>query len=633
MNPDNTRGRLTENHPILEALKNRVVLADGAMGTMIYAKGVYINKCYDALNLEQPTLIESIHTEYLQAGCELLETNTFGGNRYRLKTHGLENKVKEINEAGVALARKAIEAFSQKSLKTAWIGGSMGPLGVNSEPFGPIAHSEAIAIFQEQAQVLEDAKVDLFILETFTHLSQLEAAVTAVRNVSKKPIMAMMTITDEGTSLLHESSQAMVDRMALMPIDILGLNCSTGPSAVLDALEIFRARTQKPLAVFPNAGVPKHVGGRYIYLSTPEYFGSFAKKFATVGANMIGGCCGTTPTHMRRAKDAILSTGHSGKVTTKLFEVSEPLSKAEPVAPEKKSKLSAKLLSGKFAVSVEIDPPKGTSFTKALEAAKQCKDAGVDCINIADGPRASARMNPSSMAVILERDVGIETIIHYCCRDRNLLGMQSDLLGANALGLRNVLIVTGDPPKLGDYPEAASVFDVDSIGLTKIVRRLNWGMDIAGNPIGRPTSFYQGVGCNPGSLNFEEEMRRLQLKIEAGAEYILTQPVYDPKTFEQFLYAFQKFAKRPPLLIGICPLASLKNAEFLHNEVPGMQIPDEIMKRMARPETPEAQREEGIAIAREALKAFRKDVQGTYIMPPFNKADIALAVVQDFIER
>lgn len=615
--------------PLIDALKNRIVLADGAMGTMLYSKGVYINKCYDALNLENPSMIQGIHTEYLQAGCEILETNTFGANRVRLKSHGLEKQVKEINQSGVQIARKAIEDFSQKSLKSAWIAGSIGPLGLNSEPFGPISHTEAISIFEEQAKALENAGVDLFSLETFTHLTQLEAAVTAVRNISNKPIIAMMTVTDEGESILKESAETMVDFMDRLPVEIIGLNCSTGPSAVLDALEIFRPRTKKFLATMPNAGVPKQVGGRYIYLSTPEYFGSFSKKFATLGVNLIGGCCGTTPTHMRRSRDAIQATGHGGRNIQNIKEVTKEAPKVEITPVDKKSRMSAKLARGEFVVSVELDPPKGTAFQKTLEAARACHQAGIDCINIADGPRASARMNPMSMAVILERDIGIETIIHYCCRDRNLLGMQSDLLGANALGLRNVLIITGDPPKLGDYPEAASVFDVDSIGLTKIVRRLNLGMDIAGTPIGKPTSFFQGVGCNPGSLNFEEEMRRLQLKIDAGAEYILTQPVYDPATFEKFLNGYKKFEKRPPLLIGICPLASLKNAEFLHNEVPGMQIPDEIMQRMSKPATPEAQREEGIQIAREALKMFKSEVQGTYIMPPFNRADIALAVVKN----
>ncbi len=607
-------------------------MGDGAMGTMLYAKGVYLNKCYDALNLESPQLVEGIHQEYLQAGCELLETNTFGGNRIRLKAHGLEHQLKEINAAGVAIAKKAVEEYSKKSLKTAWIGASMGPLGVNSDPFGPISRDETADIYREQAEVLDKAGVDLFLLETFTHLTQLESAVEGVRSVSKdKPIVALMTVNDEGNSLLQESPDVMATRMNALPVEVIGFNCSSGPSIVLDVLETVRPLTEKYIAVFPNAGVPKQVGGRFIYLSTPEYFGSFAKKFVTVGANLIGGCCGTTPTHMRRVRDSILSTGHLGKSSSVLKEPTKAAPDVEITPIEKRSRLSAKLAAGKFAVSVEIDPPKGTQFSKALEAAKACKDAGVDCINIADGPRASARMSPMSMAVILERDVGIETIIHYCCRDRNILGMQSDLLGANALGLRNVLIITGDPPKLGDYPEAASVFDVDAIGLTKIVHRLNRGMDVAGNPIGKPTSFYQGVGCNPGSLNFDLEMKRLRQKVDAGAEYILTQPVYDHATFEKFLTAYQKFPVKIPVLIGILPLASLKNAEFLHNEVPGMQIPEETLKRMAAQTTPDAQRAEGIAIAREALREFRKDVQGTYVMPPFNRADIALEVVGEFL--
>lgn len=620
-------------HPFLTALSQRIVLADGAMGTMIYSRGIYINKCYDALNLETPSLIQGIHEEYLQAGCEILETNTFGGNRYRLKAHGLDHQVKEINSAGVKLARAAVQKMSDRGMKQSWVAGSMGPLGVNTQPFGPLSDSQVMSIYEEQADALETAGVDLYSLETFTHLSQLEAAIEGVRRITSKPIIAMMTVNDEGTSLLGESPEVMAEAFNRMKAEVVGLNCSNGPSIVLEALEIIRPRTSKFLAVFPNAGIPKQVGGRFIYLSTPEYFGSFAKKFVTLGVNLIGGCCGTTPTHMMRARDAIAASGKSGKQQIQISSVQISTPHIETVPPAKKSKLSAKLAAGKFAVSVEIDPPKGTTITKAIDAARTCFQAGVDCINIADGPRASARMNPTSMAVILERDIGIETIIHYCCRDRNLLGIQSDLLGAHALGLRNVLIITGDPPKLGDYPEAASVFDVDSIGLTKIVRKLNQGLDVANNPIGKPTGFFQGVGCNPGSLNFEEEMRRLEQKIEAGAEYILTQPVYDLSTFERFLESYGRFKVRPPILIGICPLLSLKNAEFLHNEVPGMQIPEEIMKRMAKPATPDGQREEGILIAREALKAFRKDVQGTYIMPPFNRADIAISVVGDFIEK
>lgn len=618
-------------HPFFEALESRVVLGDGAMGTMLYEKGIYINRCYDSLNLESPNLIEGIHSEYLQAGCELIETNTFGGNRYRLKSYGLDHQVKEINKAGVQIARRAIQKFSEKSLKTAWVVGSMGPLGANSQPFGSIPSDQVSAIYEEQAEALEEAGVDIFALETFTHLSQLEAATTGIRRISSKPVIAMMTVNDDGDSLVGESPETMSNVLNSLPIDIVGINCSNGPSIVLDVLEKMKGLVKKPIAVFPNAGIPKQIGGRYIYLSTPEYFGSFAKKFVTLGVQLIGGCCGTTPQHMKRVRDAIAASSRSGKKSSPMVDLPIKNSSVEGIAVEKKSKLSAKIAQNKFVVSVEIDPPKGTNLSKVLEAAELCKKSGIDCINIADGPRASARMNPASLAVIFEREIGIETIIHYCCRDRNLLGIQSDLLGAHALGLRNVLIITGDPPKLGDYPEAASVFDVDSIGLTKIVKRLNHSMDIAGNPIGQPTAFFQGVGCNPASLNFEDEMNRLRQKIEAGAEYVLTQPVYDFKTFERFLNSYSAFPKQLPLMIGICPLLSLKNAEFLHNEVPGMQIPAEVMKRMASSENAEAQKQEGIKIAREALQAFKKDVQGTYIMPPFNRAEIALAVIDGFI--
>jgi methionine synthase I (cobalamin-dependent)/5,10-methylenetetrahydrofolate reductase len=619
-------------HPLLEALQNRILLGDGAMGTMIYSKGIYINRCYDALNLESPGLIEGIHLEYLEAGCEMIETNTFGANRFRLKAHGLEDQVEAINKAGVEIARRALNQFHQKNSRSAWIIGSMGPLGVNSEPFGPLSNEQVASIYEEQARALEQAGVDGFSLETFTHLSQIAAAAEGVRRVSSKPILAMMTLNDEGESLLGESPQTMAEQFDQMPIDVIGFNCSSGPSVILDSIESFRLKSQKPLAVFPNAGLPKQVGGRFIYMATPEYFGSFAKKFASLGVRIIGGCCGTTPAHMKRARDAVLASGQSGRQTISVKSIDPKTSLVEPTPIAEKSQLARKLSQGIFAISVELDPPKGTQFNKVLDAARACKLEGVDCINIADGPRASARMNPSSLALILERDIGIETIIHYCCRDRNILGMQSDLLGAWALGLKNILIVTGDPPKLGDYPEASSVFDVDSIGLTKIVHNLNHGVDIAGNPIGKPTGFHQGVGCNPGALNFEEEMRRLKLKIEAGAEYVMTQPVYDHGTFERFLNSYQGFTKRIPILIGICPLASLKNAEFLHNEVPGMQIPEDILKRMAKPASPEAQRAEGISIAREALLLFKKDVAGSYIMPPFNRADIAIEVIKGLVE-
>jgi homocysteine S-methyltransferase len=620
-------------HPFLTALHERVVLADGAMGTSLYDHGIYINRCYDAISLENPSLIQQIHQSFLAVGCEVLETNTFGANRLRLKAHGLDDKVNEVNQAAVRCAQEAIKRASEHKPLKAWVAGSMGPLGQNSEPLGPLKSAYVSALYEEQATALESAGVDLFILETFTHLDQLEQAIDGVRRVSSKPLVALMTVNEHGESLVGEDSETMITRLNTMRADVLGVNCSYGPSIVLETLDVFRTRTQKPLAAFPNAGLPKQVGGRFIYVSSPEYFGSYAKKFVSLGVSFLGGCCGTTPPHMSRARDAIASAGKSGRVSMTVSELkpSDDTTAAVPLA--ERSRLAKKLASGSFAISVEIDPPKGTQTAKVMEAARLCHEAGIDCINIADGPRASARMNPSSMAVLMEREIGIETIIHYCCRDRNILGMQSDLLGAHALGLRNILLITGDPLKLGDYPEASGVFEIDSIGLTKMVKRLNHGRDLGSNPLGSPTSFLQGVGCNPGSLNFENEMRRLREKIEAGAEFVMTQPVYDAQTFERFLHTYTSIPKHPPLMIGICPLISLRNAEFLHHEVPGMQIPDEIMKRMAKPTTAEGQRAEGIAIAREALEMFRKDVQGTYIMPPFNRADIALAVVQDFIEK
>lgn len=599
---------------------------------MLYSKGIFLNRCYDQLNLENPSLIESIHTDYLKAGCEIIETNTFGANRARLKAHGLENKVKEINLAGAEIAKKALKTWEDQSQKTAWIAGAMGPLGVNTEPIGPMSSLEAEEVFREQAFALAP-HIDLFILETFTHLSQLEVAVKAVRSVSTKPIFALLTINDDHCSLVGEPVTEIASVFNRLSADVVGFNCSSGPSIILDVIEEIKPLLTKPMACFPNAGLPKKVDGRFIYVSTPEYFASYSKRLITLGVQVIGGCCGTTPTHMKRVKDAIKSSDRSEKQSIIASKDLSKVAQQNPIPQSQKSRLALKLEQKRFVISVEIDPPKGTDTQKVFEAAKKCAEAGIDCINIADGPRASARMNPSSLAVLLERDIGIETIIHYCCRDRNLLGIQSDLLGAHALGLRNILIITGDPLKLGDYPDAVSVFDVDSVGLTRIVYQLNRGLDIGHNAIGKPTAFFHGVGVNPSSLNFDEEMRRLIKKIEAGAEYVLTQPVYDLKTFEKFLSFYQKNNLRTPVLIGICPLASLKNAEFLHNEVPGMQIPSEIMKRMAKSDRPEAQREEGIAIAREALLAFKDSVQGTYIMPPFNKAEIALQVVDGLIVK
>lgn len=620
----------TTKPDLLQVLRERNLLGDGAMGTQLYSKGVFINRCFEQVNLENPDLIKSVHLDYLEAGAEIIETNTFGANVSRLQSFALDQQVKSINEAAVKIAKEAVAEFSKKNNRQIWIAGSVGPLSENTLPFGRFTKEDTMAAYESQITALHHAGVDLFILETFTHLPQLEAAVEVVRKISSKPIIALVTLRDEGQTSLGESTDQIRDSFNRMDADLVGFNCSSGPSIVLDLVSKLKNHVNKSWAVYPNAGIPKNVYGRTMYMATPEYFANFAKKFLALGVKVVGGCCGTEAQHIRRVHDAILAGPRATPSISKIDLLLEKIDFEKPLGDDR-SRFSQKLADGKFAVSVEIDPPRGTDFSKALAAAKQCADAGVDCINIADGPRASARMNPLSLAVLIQEKIDIEAIVHVCCRDRNLLGLQSDLMGAAALRIKNILCITGDPPKLGDYPEATSVFDVEAIGLTKIVRTLNAGMDIAGHSIGSPLGLFQGVGCNPAALNFDLEMERLQKKIEAGAEYVMTQPVYELKTFERFLKRYEKLSKRAPLLIGICPLASLRNAQFLHQEVPGMQIPESILKRMGAQSTPEAQRETGIKIAREALQHFSKHVQGTYIMPPFNKADIALAVLDGFL--
>ena len=620
----------TTKPDLLQVLRERNLLGDGAMGTQLYSKGVYINRCFEQVNLENPELIKSVHLDYLEAGAEIIETNTFGANTSRLQAFALDSQVKNINEAAVKIAKDAVDEYSKKSDRPIWIAGSVGPLSENTLPFGRLTQEDTIAAYESQIAALYSAGVDLFILETFTHLPQLEAAVRAVRKICTKPIIALVTLRDEGQTSLGETSDQIRDAFNRMDADLVGFNCSSGPGIVLDLVTQLKNHVNKNWAVFPNAGMPKNVYGRTMYMATPDYFANFAKKFLALGVKIVGGCCGTEALHIRRVHDAILAGPRLSVSISKIDQILEKINIEAPRASNR-SRFSQKLADKRFAVSVEIDPPRGTDFSKALLEAKKCADAGVDCINIADGPRASARMNPLSLAVLIQEKIDIEAIVHVCCRDRNLLGLQSDLMGAAALRIKNILCITGDPPKLGDYPEATSVFDVEAIGLTKIVRTLNAGFDIAGHSIGTPLGFFQGVGCNPAALNFDLEMERLQKKIEAGAEYVMTQPVYESATFERFLKRYEQLSRKIPLLIGICPLASLRNAQFLHQEVPGMQIPESILKRMAAQNTPEAQRETGIQIAREALQHFSKHVQGTYIMPPFSKAEIALSVLDGFL--
>lgn len=602
-----------------EELSERILLCDGAMGTMLYQKGIFINRCFDELNLSSPDLVKDVHKAYIQAGVDLIETNTFGANTFKLIFHGFEAKVTDINYRGAKLAREVAG-------KETFVAGAIGPLGVQIEPIGKLAYEEAKDAFKVQVVPLLEGGVDLFVLESFSRLEELEQAILAVREVSDVPIIAQMTITDDGNSPLGDTPETIVKKLSPYDVDVLGLNCSVGPQIMLESIKKMAEHTKLPLSAQPNAGFPKLVDGRYIYLCSSDYMSKFSKRFIQAGVRILGGCCGTTPEHMKAIKTVVRVLQPSKLIVTMDRKTVKPETTVEPVPTSEKTPLARKLAEGKFVVVVEIDPPKGVDLNKVIDGAMLLQRSSVDAINIADGPRASARMSPMALAMIFKHKLQIETIIHYCCRDRNLLGMQADLIGAHALDLRNVLMITGDPPKLGDYPSATAVFDVDSIGLTQIANLLNHGMDLAGNPIGAPTALHIGIGANPGAVNLEEELKRFYYKVEAGAEFVMTQPVYDIRVFENFISRIQDV--KIPILIGILPLASAKNAEFLHNEVPGMSVPEAIRKRMYAAGNGESGRTEGIKIAQEALVDSKPMVQGAYIMPPFNRFDMALKVLE-----
>ncbi|HEX4486643.1 MAG TPA: bifunctional homocysteine S-methyltransferase/methylenetetrahydrofolate reductase [Terriglobales bacterium] len=605
---------------LLERLKESSVLCDGAMGTLLYAKGIFINRCYDELNLSQPELIRAVHHEYLQSGAEIIETNTFGANSFRLGRHSIADKVRDINLAGAQVARDAAKSFD------VWVGGAIGPLGVRIEPLGKTSFEEARNSFREQVKALIEGGVNLIILETFGYLEELHQAILAVRDIdSKIPIVAQVTIDEDANCLDGSTPETFAPRMAEWGADVIGCNCSVGPVAMLDAMERVRAATTLPLAAQPNAGIPRSVEGRNIYLCSPEYMASYARKFVAAGVRMVGGCCGTTPEHIRTMK-AALRVGEA-RAKTSAVQVagkSAPLASAT-VAIQDRSKLGAKIAYGQFVTMVEIVPPKGTDIRKEVEGSRYLKSVGVDGINIPDSPRASARMSNQALSLLVQQQVGIEAILHYTCRDRNVLGIQSDLLGAAATGIRNLICITGDPPKMGNYPDATAVFDVDSIGLVNIVRNLNRGLDLGGNPIGAGTAFVIGVGANPGVPNIDEEVRRFEYKVQAGAEYAVTQPVFDLALLENFLRRIEQF--RIPVVAGIWPLVSARNAEFMKNEL-RVSVPDSILQRMSQAKTPEAAREEGIMIAREMLIAVRDMVQGAQISAPQGRYTSAADVLE-----
>jgi methionine synthase / methylenetetrahydrofolate reductase(NADPH) len=609
-----------------QQLSQRVLVADGAMGTMLYSRGVFINRCFDELNLSSPDMVRQIHQEYVKAGAEILETNTFGATRQRLAAFGVAEKLKAINQAGVRLAREAAQ-------DGAFVAGAVGPLGVRIEPLGPTSFAEARESFREQIDALLDAGIDVLIFETFGNLDELREAVMAARDAAGNeiPVIAQVTIDDFGHLPGGSDTETFTREMDSWPVDVIGLNCSVGPKATLETIERMMQVTTKPTSAMPNAGLPMRVEGRNIYLCSPEYMSQYARRLLWAGVKVIGGCCGTTPEHIKliRSETRSLQPGQRSLAVT----VEEPKAKAHALAPvptAEKSKVGTKLAAGKFVSFVEILPPRGIDASREIAGAKLCADHGIDAINVPDGPRASARMSAQVTCQLIQQQAGIEAVLHFCCRDRNILSIQSELLGAHSVGVRNLICITGDPPRMGLYPDATAVFDVDAIGLVNIVRNLNYGLDIGGNPIGSQTALLTGVGANPGALNMDEEIRRFEWKVQAGAEYVVTQPVFDLDLMETFLKRIEHV--KIPVLCGIWPLTSFRNAEFMVNEL-RVPVPDAFMERMRRVDNAEKAREEGVAIAREMVKRVSGMVQGVQLSAPFGRYQMAIDVAEAFPSR
>jgi homocysteine S-methyltransferase len=612
--------------PLTEALDDGVLVCDGAMGTMLYAKGVFINKSFDALNLTEPDLVVEVHRDYVRAGADIVETNTFGANRIKLGSFGIADKLHAINVQGVRIARHAAG-------DRAYVAGSIGPLGIRIEPWGKTGVDEAREYFREQAQALADGGVDLFILETFRDVNEMSAAIDAVRSVSDRPIVAQMTTEEDGHTLDGTPPEKFAPELERHGASLIGVNCAVGPAPMLETIERLEAATRLRLSAQPNAGRPRDVEGRNLYLCSPEYMASYARRFILHNVRIVGGCCGTTPEHIREIKAAVRALAPAiarGPGAVPRAAAVEPIPFAgetaqAPVPRDRKSRLAHAMAHGRFVTIVELRPPRGFEADPIVERARALKIRPIDAINIPDGQRAGARLSALSLAVLIEQKAGIETLLHYSCRDRNLLGIQSDLLGAHAMGLRNLLLITGDPGRVGDYPDATAVFDVDSIGLTNVVARLNCGRDIGGQPIGTPTSYHIGVSFNPAAPNLDEELRRLQYKVEAGAEFVVTRPVFDVAAFEELVPRLE--AVRLPIIAGVLPFESARNAEFVANEVPGVRVPEALLERMRQADGPGAAAAEGVAIAREIAGALRQSVQGLQISTSSGQIDAALAVL------
>ena len=615
--------------PELEKLfTGKPVLCDGAMGTMLYSCGVFINRCYDELNITQPDMVRSVHEQYLLAGAEVIETNTFGANSFRLEHYGLGDRVRDFNMAGASLARQCVTAIREKQATDAYVAGAVGSLGVRLEPFGTLSPVAARAAFAEQIAALAEGGVDLLVLETMMSLDEAEQAIAAAHEVAPNlPVIALVTVDEEANCLDGSTPEQAAHRLTEAGADAIGCNCSVGPATVLTAIERMRPETTLPLVAMPNAGMPRNVEGRNIYLTSPDYLARFARKAIRAGASWVGGCCGTTPAHIRAMRSEIRAMQAQDQgvvsVTTGVHELpAEPEVEPKPLA--ERSEVGRRIAAGEFVHLVEIVPPKGFDCSKELAGAKLLAARGVHAINVPDSPRASARMSAQSLCLQIQQKVGIETVLHYTCRDRNILSIQSDLLGAASIGIKNILCLTGDPPKLGNYPDATAVFDVDAIGLARIVRGLNHGLDIGKNFIGGSAGFTISVAANPGVPDIDYEVRRFAAKVEAGAEFCITQPVFDQRLLEQFLRRIEGF--RIPVIAGIWPLTSLRNAEFMKNDL-RVSMPDSILARMAEAPDKKSALAIGLAIAQEMLAEVRDQVQGVQVSAPFGNFGAAAEVL------
>lgn len=604
--------------PFLDTIEQRVLVCDGAMGTMLYAKGIFLNRSFDELNLTQPDLVLEVHQAYVRAGADVIETNTFGANRIKLAAFGLDQKVHAINFQGARIARHAAR-------DALYVAGAIGPLGIRIEPWGKTGVDEAETYFREQAKALYEGGVDLFILETFRDLNEIGAAIRAIRSLCDLPIVAQVTTEADGNTLDGVAPEDFVPRLEEYGAHIVGVNCSVGPAGMLETIERMAQVATVRLSAQPNAGSPREVDGRNIYLCSPEYMASYARRFINHGVRLVGGCCGTTPDHIKQIKAAVRALSPAAPPKDKAIPAARPAAPFQPVPRAEKSRMANALSRGAFTVSVELVPPRGFDTQKLIDQARQLRIHGVDLVNIPDGPRASARMSALAASMIVLQQAGIEPILHYACRDRNLLGMQSDLLGAHAMGIRNVLLVTGDPTYAGDYPDATTVYDVDSIGLTNVVARLNQGLDIGGQSIGAPTAFHIGVAVNPSAIDPDHELRRFRYKVEAGAEFAITQPVFDVEALVTFL---ERSGAPIPILASIVPLESLRHAEFLANEVPGVSVSAAVVERMRRAEAAGRAAAEGLAIASEIVAEVRPHVQGIQISIAAGAIDSALGIMK-----